>query len=405
MQTSRIRQIYEKHPYPAADKTALTKNRWLLPPFEWIRALWKPGQKGFAPARILVAGCGTGSEAFALRRKFPKARIVAVDFSPGSIGIARKLQKRVKEMRSIQFAVAELAHRNLRNVTGGDFDFISCHGVLSYIPAPKRVLVNLARQLKPDGALYLGVNGTEHFSAHGRSFLPEFGFDMSALREGAYLRKILKFWDSVLDHTGIERLTLLSTGYLAGDLFGPLIQNLPLDHWLTLARDAGLHFQSSYFCWRRLRATMAAFPKLLMPRSRSELCQLLELLAPARFHRLLFTREPAMNPSWQHPDALRACYPVWTNLYGARLPKQTRRWQALRHVTFQSSAVNTRLDWKLTEWQLEILRQSNGCRTVGEILAGMRARVREDSLRQNLYVLHQLLVISLLPKSPSLAND
>ena len=68
IQLSQIQSIYEKHPYPAADDTVLTKKRWNLAPTEWIMALWRPEKKDSAPERILVAGCGTGS----LRASFPK---------------------------------------------------------------------------------------------------------------------------------------------------------------------------------------------------------------------------------------------------------------------------------------------------------------------------------------------
>src|SRR5215471_7903226 len=76
-----MRRLYEERPYPAVDDRMLKDRRWRLAPIEWINALWKPGGKGAAPERILVAGCGTGHEAFQLSCRFPRARIVAVDFS------------------------------------------------------------------------------------------------------------------------------------------------------------------------------------------------------------------------------------------------------------------------------------------------------------------------------------
>ena len=88
----RVLRIYEERPYPAADDRALTDTYWKLAPMEWINALWKPGREQSAPERILVAGCGTGREAFQMSRRFPRARIVAVDFSPRSISIARESQ-------------------------------------------------------------------------------------------------------------------------------------------------------------------------------------------------------------------------------------------------------------------------------------------------------------------------
>src|SRR5882757_5387694 len=159
-----VRRLYEKRPYPETGEGALTDPKWRLAPKEWLTALWKPGQKEPAAKRILVAGCGTGREAFAMRRKWPKAEIVAIDFSPRSIAVARKLQKGAPEMRSIRFLVANLLSRSLAATVGRDFDFISCHGVLSYLPDPAKALTHLARCLKPDGALYLGVNGAEHSS-------------------------------------------------------------------------------------------------------------------------------------------------------------------------------------------------------------------------------------------------
>src|SRR5260221_14699576 len=94
---SKVRRLYEKRPYPGAEEDALTEAKWRLAPMEWLTALWKPGREAAAAKRILVAGCGTGREAFAMRRKWPKAEIVAVDFSLRSIAVARELQKRSRE--------------------------------------------------------------------------------------------------------------------------------------------------------------------------------------------------------------------------------------------------------------------------------------------------------------------
>ena len=399
MQTSHLRTTYENYPYPAADETALSRKRWNIAPMEWIRALWKPGDPRFAPPRILVAGCGTGSEAFALRRKFPRARIVAFDLSPRSIAIAKNLQKRVRAMRNIRFFVADLADRNLAQTTGGNFDFISCHGVLSYVPAPRPVLANLARCLKADGALYLGVNGTEHFSVRGRKFLPAMGLDIRRLPNLSSLRPVLQLWDAINDGTDSIRMAKFSPGYLAGDLFGRVMHNLPLTDWLKLARPAGLHFQGSYSCWRTLRLAMGKeFRRILFPRSRSEVCRLLELIAPATFHRLLFMRQAEGNPNWQNPDDLRESYPLATRLYSIRLPERGSARRPMRRVVCKSAALNTRLDCKMPEWEIETLRQSDGRHRLGDILAQSPFPVPERQLREQMYILHQLLVLTVRPE-------
>jgi SAM-dependent methyltransferase len=393
-----VRRIYEQRPYPAADETALTDRSWRLAPMEWIDALWKPGRSVAAPGRILVAGCGSGREAFQLSRRFPQARIVAVDFSPRSIAIARKLRRSAPEMRNIRFAVADLAGRGFTAVAAGAFDFISCHGVLSYVPEPARVLVNLRRCLAPGGALHLGVNGAEHQSVGARRFLPAFGFDPAELQDTPRLRKLLQFCDAILGNRGSTRLAKRAAVHLAGDLFGPFIHDLPLSEWIRMAAKAKLHFHGSYAAHHALsRASEDDLLALLMPKSRPELSELVETLTPAGFHRLVFTRRPVDEPPWENQQALLAWQPVRTRLYGSRLPRRSDSWQALRNVVFSSPATNTRVDYRMPEWELEILRRSNGQRSLAEILKTIPVTVPTDVLRQQLFVLSQLLVIQVLP--------
>ena len=87
-----IRQIYEKRPYPAVRTSAAARGRWLLPPLPWMKAIW---QRQHPLRRILIAGCGTGSEAFTLCRQFSDAEIVGeiVDMVAEEILIQEILKK------------------------------------------------------------------------------------------------------------------------------------------------------------------------------------------------------------------------------------------------------------------------------------------------------------------------
>ena len=392
----RVRKIYEKYPYPPIGRSDATHAIWRLAPMKWIDALWQSTRR--FPQRILVAGCGTGNEAFAWRRQFPRSDIVAVDFSPQSVAIARRLQRRAPRLQRIRFLVGDLAAKDFPKIVGHDFDFVSCHGVLSYVPKPERVLENLSRCLNVGGALYLGVNGAQHHSVGGRQFLSAFGFDMTELRDSSRLRQLLKLCDAILENRGAHSLADKPASYLAGDLFGPLIRNLPLSDWISMARNAGLCFQGSYSAHRALRYTMEQnFAQFLIPRSRAEVCELVEKLTPTGFHRILLTRRPPVNPPWGNRDALLTWHPILTKLYSVHLPKRSRRWQALRVVTMKSPSTNTRLDWQMPEWELEILRRSNGKHALREILQEVDAPVRHDLLKKHLYQLHQLLIINLLP--------
>ena len=395
-----VRRIYEERPYPSPDGRRLESvEPWAMAPMQWINALWKPGPGNRECKRILIAGCGTGAEAFRMQRGQPGAEIVAVDFSPRSIAIARRLQRRAPRMRTIRFRVADLAKPGLSGSLGRDFDFVSCHGVLSYIPRPETALRNLARCLKPDGVLYLGVNGSRHASVALRQALPAFGFDMAAMKDDdRHLREVLSLCDAMLGRVGSDRVASFKPGLLAGDVFGPVISNLPLARWVRIARRAGLHFRGSYYAWRATRPALAADGgRLLIPRSLAQICELADRLYPRSFHRAVFTREPAVNPPWENSKALLTWCPTLTGLYRGRLPKRSRSWQAPRTFTSRSPATNTRLDWCLPEWALEIFRLSDGQRTLGSILAALPIAVPRRLLQRQLYVLHQLLVMTLVP--------
>jgi SAM-dependent methyltransferase len=139
--TNQIRKIYEDHPYPAIDRRR-RGTVWCLPPRDWIESVWRPATP---PRRILSAGCGTGNEAFALRKQFPNAEIVGVDFSASSLAIARRLQ-RAQGLRGIRFVEGDLSDPRLRKQLGGSFDFISCHGVLGLRRAPRSCPADVCRR-------------------------------------------------------------------------------------------------------------------------------------------------------------------------------------------------------------------------------------------------------------------
>ena len=56
------KRSYERRPYPHPRGHALIRKRGNLPSTQWMLALGRPGLP--PPQRILVAGCGTGAEAF-----------------------------------------------------------------------------------------------------------------------------------------------------------------------------------------------------------------------------------------------------------------------------------------------------------------------------------------------------
>ena len=346
------------------------------------------------PRRILVAGCGTGLEAFALHERFPKSEVVAFDFTAHSIRVARRLQKRFARWRDIRFVRADLTNQRLAQKIGDGFDFISCHGVLSYPPKPERALRNLSRCLAPDGILYLGVNGAGHFSQSWRKFLPAFGFEMERWPGGPRLWRHLELAVALSDEWHAELLRY-GAGYLASDLFGPLIHDLPLGEWVRKCRAAGLHLRGSHGVQRLIwPAINDGSCELFMPRSRGEIAALVDLLRPNSFHRLIFSRGVEPKPPWLRPNELMKWRPLAApELRRRRWPKADRS----RVVRIQSRAANRVIELRDAGWELDLLRGSDGEHSIREILGRNRRTVPPPTARSQLYLFYLLDLVNLRP--------
>jgi SAM-dependent methyltransferase len=393
MSRQEIRRLYDRYPFPGASQDPKTI-MWRIASREWIQVVWNRQED---PRKILVAGCGSGPEAFALRRKFPKAEIVAIDLSPRSIALAEDAQKRSKAQRNISFHVGDLEDPGLSRLTGHNFDFVVCHGVLSYSAQPARLLANLVNVMTKDGALYLGVNGSEHFSVRLREALPALGINPARMRNLPLVRNVLDLCDSIQERRGTDRAATFQENLLAGDLFGSRIRNLPLADWIETAKRADLHFQSSFMAYTKLRHVLEddAF-LLLWPKTHAEVVQIVDLLSPGSFHRLLFTRKKIVQPFWEDRKRLGRLRPRLTSLYTVVFPKRvTARRNTFQKVTLKSGVVETRIDLNLKALELQVLRRCDGTKSVDEILAKTAPTESQDVIQRLLYGLYLLLILRL----------
>lgn len=339
-----IRKAYERRPYPATDRRVVSGRFRHLPPLSWIQALGRPG--ALEPRRVLVAGCGTGAEAFELRRALPRAEIVAIDFSPRSIAIAERLQRSARLPRPIRFLVADLNDAKLARRIGGDFDVITCHGVLSYLTDPGRALRHLGACASPDAALYLGVNGAGHPGALLRRWLAKFGLDVKVMQDERRLRALLRVWDA-LQLESWPAFAGLPATYLAGDICGPHFNNWSLARWRNVAARGGWRIVSSLDVPQQLRRILPDQTyESLFPARTEELMAALDGAEPASFHRLLLRRNGA-DFSW---DGTRAVLPSewrWSGLYTVKM--QPRRRGQPVWITLRSGPLNLKLEWPLSE--------------------------------------------------------
>lgn len=99
------------------------------------------------PGRILDAGCGTGGLIKDLRRAFPAAEIVGLDFSPRACELAR--------MRT----GAEIVQGSITQLPFADasFDAVVSADVVCQVEDAARALREFARVVRPGGAVLVNV--------------------------------------------------------------------------------------------------------------------------------------------------------------------------------------------------------------------------------------------------------
>jgi SAM-dependent methyltransferase len=334
--------------------------------------------------KILVAGCGTGLEALVLGQKYPAAQIIAVDFCTRSIRKARALKKTAgRRAERVTFLRADLTDHRLFDLIGGGFEFVYCHGVLSYIPRANAVLKHFARCLDSDGIVYIGANGSRHFSARWRPALQALGINIFRYRPTQQLRRFLQIFDAI-DENKKGLMSRMASDYLSSDLITPYIRNAPLSWWVEQGRHAGLHFVAEYDAFRKAR--MPASEKLLdvlSARSRAEIQQLVALVEPVGFHRMLFMKRRPPRPPRTRNEMLSA-RPTQTNLY--RMTRNARREQ----LRLESAAANTLVEITQSRWEGPFLQAADGRRSVRQILQTLPTRVAWSDLGSGLYMLYQL---------------
>jgi len=106
--------------------------------------------------RVLELGCGTGGNLIPMAQDLPGSHFVGVDLSPRQVEQGRQV------VQTLGLQNIELRALDLVNVdeSFGAFDFIICHGVYSWVPAPvqDRILSICKQRLAECGVAYVSYN-------------------------------------------------------------------------------------------------------------------------------------------------------------------------------------------------------------------------------------------------------
>ena len=109
-----------------------------------------------ARARVLEIGCAAGGHIIPLAAAWPDSEFLGIDLSAVQIAQGKA------RIARLELANIELSARSLEEIGAKDgaFDFIICHGVFSWIPAPLRdaLLSVIAERLTPEGVAAVSFN-------------------------------------------------------------------------------------------------------------------------------------------------------------------------------------------------------------------------------------------------------
>ncbi|BBY15074.1 methyltransferase regulatory domain-containing protein [Mycolicibacterium litorale] len=108
-------------------------------------------------ARVLEIGCSAGGNLIPFAAWHPRARVVGLDLSAVQIDQGRKLVAALG-LRNVELRQGDIASIDLTAL--GQFDFIICHGVYSWVPpnVQDAILSAFSRLLAPEGVAHLSYN-------------------------------------------------------------------------------------------------------------------------------------------------------------------------------------------------------------------------------------------------------
>jgi|ERR1044071_4205053 SAM-dependent methyltransferase len=143
--TSRVKEFYEKNPYPGVGDKLLIKDAERLS--EYMRM----------PGRTLFPGCGTGHTMIALGSLRPDLELYGLDISAPSLRIVRELANKFDvRVDAMQGDITQPLP------WGFKFTYIILQGTLHHIPDPNRALQNLVSYLAEDGLIFINLYGKKY---------------------------------------------------------------------------------------------------------------------------------------------------------------------------------------------------------------------------------------------------
>jgi methyltransferase-like protein/SAM-dependent methyltransferase len=112
---------------------------------------------GVATARVIELGCAAGGNLIPFAATHPGAQVLGVELSEVQVGQGRAVVDALG-LDNVELVVGDIASLELAAL--GQFDFVICHGVYSWVPEHVRqaILPAIRNLLAPDGVAYVSYN-------------------------------------------------------------------------------------------------------------------------------------------------------------------------------------------------------------------------------------------------------
>jgi SAM-dependent methyltransferase len=323
---------------------------------------------------------------------------VGVDVDKRSIELAKHWLGK-SNFKSVHFFTQDLMDENPPREFLNSFDLVSCHGVLSYVPDPKTAFVMLKNCLKEDGSLYVGVNGKSHFGQTVRTALNMYGISTDVAPDDLNRARLISKLCEDLKRVRAHGPSTFTDAEFAGEVFGEIMHNESLGHWMECAEEAGLHFvgsMDSTVSLSRLNDEECLY--LLLGQEMATIHALVDEIHPAGFHKILFSKHAVKTPSFlpEHVDEFLKWRPIVELWDREKSPSFDPSFKKYHSLTIHVPMMYENFTIDLTHFHAELLRRSDGKQNLGAILEGMDVKIDPVNLLPDLSRLYYSGVVYFL---------
>ncbi len=150
---------YDDLPYPSHPQPQVHPDRMAS-----LGRLFGLDGADVARCRVLEIGCGDGAHLVPLAATFPKSQFVGIDNAAVAIERAQNYASACA-LTNVEFRCGGVGDWPIKSRS---FDYILCHGVFSWVPAPVReALLDFCRRaLAPSGFAFVSYNALPGWSLH-----------------------------------------------------------------------------------------------------------------------------------------------------------------------------------------------------------------------------------------------